>query len=458
MQLYLFCLNLQLERKLIYINFLSLIKRKVFIAILLNDNHYHTQLKRSIMRKYFMISTLFISSTLVASPQVEIKSVRGILGAFDPIEHTTLQIRSGYISSHTDDELTNSAFAIGGHAHLYTKRYQGIKLGTSLYAVESFNQQNHDNSLNPDFFDAKGNSFATIAEAYIDAKWSKTNIKIGRQSLDTPHIDSDDIRMMPNYFNAYHITNNAIENLTLKAGLVNKMAGWENGIDSSKFVSVAEVLGTGEKTDGIYFASALYEGIENLSMSLWYYHYDEIADLLYAEAIYDYTIARDMSLALGVQYDSSQERGKALFGEQNSHTFGASLELQLTYIGFAALLAYNHESSDNGAGALSLGGGAFFTSMEDQTLDAMESKGEAWVVGAGYDGEKIGLDGVKLGVAYGSFQAEDKMLYNTTEIDAVIEYALDDKLSLTLAYATIDDKTIEDNDFEQLRVIASYNF
>jgi len=68
------------------------------------------------------------------------------------------------------------------------------------------------------------------------------------------------------------------------------------------------------------------------------------------------------------------------------------------------------------------------------------------------------LDGVKLGVAYGSFQAEDKMFYNTTEIDAAIEYALDDKLSLTLAYATIDDKTIEDNDFEQLRVIASYNF
>jgi hypothetical protein len=150
--------------------------------------------------------------------------------------------------------------------------------------------------------------------------------------------------------------------------------------------------------------------------------------------------------------------GKALLGEQNSNTIGISIELILNDWDIAALFAYNHESSANGASGLSLGGGAFFTSMEDQTLDAMESAGEAWVVGIGYKGDKIGVEGLSLGLAFGSFHADHRSDYDTTEVDAVIEYELNEKLAITLAYANIDDKTHTNNDFNQLRVIANYNF
>jgi len=409
------------------------------------------------MFKYYIIAILFTNIFLFASPHIEIKSVRGILGSFDPIEHTKVQLRAGYINNQANGELSYSAFALSGHAHLYTKRYYGIKLGTSLYAVERFNQQT-DDKLNPDFFDPEGNSFATIVEAYIDAKWGKTDIKLGRQILDTPHMDSDDIRMMPNYFNAYRITSKNIAYLTLEAGLVDKMAGWENGVDSSKFVNIGDVLEVDSQIDGIYFASAIYDGFENLSLSLWLYKYEDIANLLYAEAIYDYQLSKERSLSVGVQYDSSKEIGKALLGEQNSNTIGISIELILNDWDIAALFAYNHESSANGASGLSLGGGAFFTSMEDQTLDAMESAGEAWVVGIGYKGDKIGVEGLSLGLAFGSFHADHRSNYDTTEVDAVIEYELNEKLAITLAYANIDDKTNINNDFDQLRVIANYNF
>jgi hypothetical protein len=74
--------------------------------------------------------------------------------------------------------------------------------------------------------------------------------------------------MIPNYFEAYTVTNTDIDDLTLSAGMIRKMAGWENGINSADFINVAETLGTTEELDGIYYASASYEGIKLLQKRL----------------------------------------------------------------------------------------------------------------------------------------------------------------------------------------------
>ncbi len=411
------------------------------------------------MKKIVILPTLLATLLLGVAPQNEIKSIRGIVGDFNPIEHTKLQIRTGYINLNSNSQIDNSAFSIGGHAHFGTKRYNGIKLKTAFYTVQGLGLQD-DNPLkvNPDFFDIEGDSFSMIAEAYIDAKWGKTKVKLGRQILNSPHADSDDIRMIPNYFNAYRIRNNDIEDLTIDAGLINKMAGWENGVDSSKFVNISEALGADESTNGVYFVAGVYEGIENLSLSLWNYHYDEIATIWYAELGYSHVVSDDISLSLGLQYDTSTATGKELLGEQSSNTFGSSIELEFNTLGLTALLAYNYEDDSSGASSLSLGGGTLFTSMEDQTLDAMESKGSALVIGLAYDFSNIDIEGLLFGVAYGQFIADDDSIYDTTELDAVAEYTINDKLSITLAYATVDDRTQTNEDYEQFRVVANYNF
>ena len=78
----------------------------------------------------------------------------------------------------------------------------------------------------------------------------------------------------------YRITNTDVDHLTLSAGFIDQIAGWENGVDSSDFVDVSETLGVDQKTDGIYYAAATYEGIKDLSLSLWYYNYHDIAHVL----------------------------------------------------------------------------------------------------------------------------------------------------------------------------------
>jgi hypothetical protein len=409
--------------------------------------------------KYKILLSLALTTTLFSAPENELNSVRGILGSFNPVEHTDLQVRMGYISLNKNEGVDSSSFAVGGHVHLDTKRYYGMKIDTSFYTVQGLGMQD-DNpfKVNPDFFDANLESFSLISKAYIDGEWGNTNLKVGRHSLDTPHADADDIRMMPNYFEAYEIENSDIENLTLQAGLITKMAGWENGVDSSEFVKISDILGTDQTTDGVYFASAVYEGIDDLSLSAWYYNYDDIADIFYGEIGYNYNINENIEVSLGVQYDTSTASGDELLGEQSSDTFGAIANLDFKDIGVKALLAYNQESDESGATGLSLGGGAFFTSMEDQTIDALGSDGTALLAGMSYQFSTIGFDGLVGGFAYGMFEAEDSEQYETAELDLVMEYTVNDKISVVMAYSDIDDKTDSDEDYNQLRVLANYNF
>jgi len=419
-------------------------------------------LKEKKMKKSLipMIAIPLLGSALCAAEmENNPRSVRSILGKVNPIQHTEGQIRVGYIDWNAEGKTTdpdNSAFAVGGHIHLDSKRWHGWMAGAEAYVVADpgFNNDNPD-KVNPDFFDSDKDGFATLSQAFIDGKWGKTEIKAGRQMIDTPHADSDDIRMMPNYFLAYLLTNSDIEGLTLTLGEIDQMGGWENGFDAKKFVSVEKVLGADESTHGIYLASAVYEGAENLSLQAWYYDITDIADVVYLEA--GYTLPTAVAeFVFGLQYDMAKERGDELLGKIDSSTIGVSIEAGFEN-GVTLMAAYNRDNGDTGAFG-SLGGGPFYTSMEDQTIDAVGQKGKAWMAAAGYDFGGVGLEGLNAGIAFGRFEADEKRAYKTDEIDIAAEYAVGDTLRLSAAYAIVDDKTDADEDFSQFRLIANYNF
>lgn len=389
---------------------------------------------------------------------ITVQSVRSIISAYDPLEHTKGQIRAGYINFSEEGIPNTTAYALAGHVHFNTQRWNGLMVDVEAYTVFNLGNQQNNTSLNHDFFDVNGKSFILLSQAYLDGKWGNTEIKLGRQSLDTPHADSDDIRMMPNYFEAYRVTNTDVDDVILTAGFIHRMAGWENGVDSSTFVQVGETLGVDQKMDGIYYASATYEGIKDLSLSLWFYNYNDTTNVIYAEAGYSYQLSKSISLILGLQYDGSQETGAELLGKQDAQTYGISMETNFTEKGVTVLAAYNQDNGDTGGMGLSLGGGPFFTSMEDQTLDVMETAGSAWIIGAGYDFGKLGIDNLTFGIAYGSFKADDSSLYESREIDTVLEYNFNDEITASAAYASVDFKVNGMKDYSQFRVIANYNF
>jgi hypothetical protein len=400
-----------------------------------------------------------ISAAEKEMPQpIVIQSVRNILSGYDPLEHIKGQMRVGYINFSEESARDTTAYSLAGHFHVNTQRWNGLMLGAEAYTVFNLGNKKNDSTLNNDFFDANGKSYILLSQAYLNGKWKNTEIKLGRQSLDTPHADSDDIRMIPNYFEVYRITNTDVDDMTLSAGFINGMAGWENGVDSSKFVKVGQTLGLDQNMEGIYYAAATYDGIRDLSLSLWYYNYNDIANVVYVEAGYLLQLSKSISLILGLQYDGSQETGTALLGKQDAQTYGISLETDFAEIGVTILAAYNQDNGDTGAMGLSLGGGPFFTSMEDQTLDVMETAGSVWMIGAGYDLGKLSVDNLTFGIAYGSFKADDLSFYESREIDTVLMYNFNDKITVSASYASVDFKVNGMEDYNQFRAIANYNF
>jgi len=394
-----------------------------------------------------------------SSLPVRIKTVRGVLSEANTALHMQGQVRAGYISFNDTGREKTNAYALGGHFHFYTDRKYGMMLAASAYTVLNVAIRQNPAHVNTDFFDANGKSFILLSKAFIDAQWRNTHIRLGRQALDTPMADSDDIRMIPNFFQSYTITNTDISNLTLSAGFIERMAGWENSVDASKFVNIGEVLGT-EKIDGVYYAGMVYDAVEDLSLNLWYYHYDNIADVFYAEAGFKREITKAVDLTLGLQFAATRNVGKMLLGDKEGEAYGINLEVAFSQVGITVLTAYNRGDGENGATDLSLGGGPFFTSMEDQTIDAIGGKGSAWMVAIGYDFSSLNVSNLSGGIAYGSFKADRAIAghYHTSETDIILDYQANDRLKLTAALAIVDHKDDGQQDFDQFRLIGNYSF
>ena len=116
-------------------------------------------------------------------------------------------------------------------------------------------------------------------------------------------------------------------------------------------------------------------------------------------------------------------------------------------------MAYNNNLGDTAALA-SIGGGPFFTSLEDQTLDAVSGdKSESVLLSLEY--QFAGY--LTLGAAAGQFTALNKNDYNKEELNLFINYSWNEMLTAELMYAAIDDRNSEP-DMRQVRAILTYRY
>ncbi|MES9974696.1 MAG: OprD family outer membrane porin, partial [Candidatus Thiodiazotropha sp.] len=67
--------------------------------------------------------------------------------------------------------------------------------------------------------------FGLSGVATVQAEYSNTALRVGRFELDTPHADTDDIRMVPNTFQGLLLSNNDITSTTLYLTHLDKWAG-----------------------------------------------------------------------------------------------------------------------------------------------------------------------------------------------------------------------------------------
>ncbi|HHD83774.1 MAG TPA: outer membrane porin, OprD family, partial [Campylobacteraceae bacterium] len=189
-----------------------------------------------------------------------------------------------------DQQRATTDVALGGRFGFETAERWHMSAGAGFYTSQGFGH--HDNQGYP-FYDNDNHSYSILGDAYLKGKWGGSTLILGRQQIDTPFADSDDNGMVPNRFEAYTLLNSDIEGATIMFSHLVKWSGVD-APDPGRFTS----LNPGH---GVQMLGAIYEGMEDIALSCWYYHIEGMADLIYLESARQWHHGFG-DLTLGLQY------------------------------------------------------------------------------------------------------------------------------------------------------------
>ena len=178
---------------------IKVITSTLFITLLTTDIYGHVYIEKMEPKRDRVHSARKVIdsfSTLKNSKPSSVNSVKSMFGN----AKVSGQIKSIYASY--DYKSTNDTYAtaIGAILKYELAEFNGFNLATAIYtshdiALATGNKE----ARNPELSSSKGN-YTEIAEAYVNYKYKGLNIRLGRQELNTPLADSDEISMNKNSF------------------------------------------------------------------------------------------------------------------------------------------------------------------------------------------------------------------------------------------------------------------
>ena len=365
-----------------------------------------------------------------------------LLGNDIPAEFGTVSglLRLGIINQNNEAGPDTYATSLGGILKYETPVWNDLKIGAAGYVSQKLPfASGSGDELNPDFFNSDGDSFVYLGEAYVDYTSDDISLRIGRQIIDNPMMNSDDIRMLPNTFEAAMATYNGFEKTSLTAGFITKWAGYDSPRGHNDSINEFKKFGETHKSNGAYVLGVTNESIDKLTLQGWFYSIDEVTDALYADATYKFVYCDSKGLELSAQaanFSEDRDATGTMTGIDGSALgLAANYEWGMITLGAAFNEAYNDDGTSVSNG---LGGGPYYTSMEEWTIDGMEDA-------IAYRGSieinlgDAGVEGLTLASAYGIFKSTP-MDQKVDEWDMIATYDYNTALSIDVSYAMINDK------------------
>ena len=405
------------------------------------------------------------SSMLVAGgdiapeePKAEPAPANNSLGGAFSNGKVSGQIRAGYL--YADPELEGHpspyATALGGQLKFETAQWYGLDIGAAFYTSHAINALSGDKSEGRfnDQLSSEAGQYDLLAEVYLDYNYERFKIRGGRQLIDTPYADSDDIRMTPNTFEGI-VATYAYNGFNFIAAYLTRWQGPDARV--YEFVDLLEDGG------GVAMLAATYEK-EDLEGGLWYYHADKTANILYGVVADTYKLEDGLSLKGYLQIGDQSEIGNSGI---DGTIYGAMVEME--YGGLTASFAYDRLRVDENKEYFGgFGGGVGFVNMFEMTAGVFtfHQSAKGWKATIGYDLSEIGIDGLSAEYDYGNFKGDIE--HEANEHNLIIAYAPSDDWDLELVYSRIEDVNMDigedengnpiDYSVSRVLVRANYNF
>lgn len=391
------------------------------------------------------MATAIALSTLSAAEDTTVKNIQ------DMFENGKVsgELRSMYAGYEYEKagESDTYATAFGGQIKYELAELNGFSAAAAFTTSHDIGEATgEDGKQNPELSSTDG-EYTVLNEAYLNYKNGDFNFRAGRQVIDTPLADSDDIRMIPNTFEAYIAT----YELSHLSFMVGNLQDWQ-GVDADLDLEWEKA---GE--DGTWFGGVTY-ATDNLEASAWYYDITKKLDAVYFDVSYNMKINDDISIVGAAQYLNENEKSNS--GEEAS-IYGFLGEVSAYDFGFS--LAYSQSEKQTGKTSFSgFGGGTLFTSMDIMILDEITADRDSSAIVAGISYE---IGDLALMYAYGDFDGDADSVgtkENVIEQNIGFEYnVIADKLGVSGVYVMSEDKENSaktDFDWDHFRLMVAYSF
>lgn len=389
--------------------------------------------------------------------QERIDSVRQAIDNFSKIDEKELSevnrvkkmFKKGEISgqiklSYADVAEPGNAYAtaVGGIVKYELAEYRGFNAGVALYSSNDIGFASGEGAKRSSELSSDVGNHADISEAYINYKYKDFSLRAGRQTLNTPLADTDDIRMIQNSFEAYVAKYN-YSGIEFMLGNIQQWHGFDAGLEDgwSK---------TGE--EGTNFVGVSYA--DTLEFNSWFYNITQMSNASYFDIGVEYALNSDMLIHTMVQYLHESEIGDS---GVSASIYGALFEFVLYDIGFN--IAFNKSQKNADRESFSgFGGGALFTNMDTMIIDeiAKDREALAYVAGVSYR-----YGDLEFLYAYGDFLGErdsSDTLAHISEQNIGLGYSFSEKFVAGVLYVIEKDFQDSANNWNRAQVALSYNF
>ncbi|MCA1808231.1 MAG: OprD family outer membrane porin [Kiritimatiellia bacterium] len=358
-----------------------------------------------------------------------------------------------YMHRRFSETTTQESSALGGWITLRSGAWQGLRLQLTPYTSQRI--YGSDNRDGASLLAPGQQGYTVLGEAHLEWTGAGNTVKFWRQSLETPLINTFDVKMTPVTVEALTLQNTNIEGLTLTMAHVFGIKPWT----ASRFMSMTEAAGIEADSRPVTLAGAHFAPTPELQIQLWNYLAYDFMNMLYGQADSTWQPRPGLDLTLSGQALQESSIGGETYGE-----FRASMAGLQAAAGWAGLtLTLGGTITENSHDIVNPWGSyPAFTSIMEEDCNTRGEK--AWVLGLAYDFQHIGLSGLSALINHteawnsekGSLTGPEQLEYNLT-----IDYrlpALPD-LWLRLRAAKVVNSLSDDGlDYEDYRAIVNYHF
>jgi hypothetical protein len=241
------------------------------------------------------------------------------------------------------------------------------------------------------------NSIGVLGQVYGRVQIGDQEIRGGRQLVDTPLINPQDNRMVPNTF----------EGATL-VSLPDKDRNYDYSVgylwtmkqrDSNDFIPMSDALaGTDVFNHGAAFGMIKYRPLSGFSLVAMDYNVQDMVNTAFGQVEYDFKQPKGVpNWIIGANVISQQSIGANLLTGTPFETYQASTKVQMAYAGFTLFVA-GSITGDESSIFSPYGTKPNYTDMQQASFDNANEK----AVGASiaYDFGSAGLSGLSTGAWY----------------------------------------------------------